>query len=69
LIGFASIGIGTGLYTADVPFVILAAAFVPAVIALVVIAMQATAGAPAEENAIEVTHHGRARHRGSQQDR
>ena len=36
--GFASIGLGTGLFTADVPFLFLAAAFVPAVIAMVVIA-------------------------------
>jgi hypothetical protein len=49
LIGFASIGVGAGLYTADVPFAVLAAGFLPAVIALVAIAMQATAGTPAEE--------------------
>jgi len=49
IIGFASIGLGTGLYTADMPFVILAAAFVPAAIAFAVIAAQATAGMPAEE--------------------
>jgi hypothetical protein len=49
LIGFASIGVGTGLYTADMPFVVLAAALVPAVIAFVVIAAQATAGSLAEE--------------------
>lgn len=36
--GFASIGLGTGLFAADVPFLLLAAAFVPAVIAMVVIA-------------------------------
>jgi hypothetical protein len=49
LIGFTSIGVGTGLYTANVPFVVLAAALVPALIALVVIAAQATAGTPVEE--------------------
>jgi hypothetical protein len=46
LIGFASIGLGSGLYTADVPFIVLAAAFVPAVIALVMIAAKATSGSP-----------------------
>jgi uncharacterized membrane protein len=40
--GFASIGLGTGLFTAEMPLVVLAAAFVPAVIAMVVIAAQAT---------------------------
>ena len=49
--GFASIGLGTGLFTADVPFLVLAAAFVPAVIALVVIAAQAAASAPMAERA------------------
>lgn len=49
IIGFASIGVGTGLYAADMPFVVLAAAFVPAVIALAVIATQGSAGAPVEE--------------------
>jgi hypothetical protein len=39
--GFASIGLGTGLFAADVPFFLLAAAFIPAVIAMVVIATQA----------------------------
>lgn len=42
LLGFASIGLGTGLFTAEMPIVVLAAAFVPALIALVVIATQAT---------------------------
>lgn len=42
LLGFASIGLGTGLFTAEMPFVVLAAAFVPALIAMVVIAAQAT---------------------------
>jgi hypothetical protein len=42
LSGFASIGLGAGLFTADAPLVVLAAAFVPAVISMVVIAAQAT---------------------------
>ena len=46
LIGFASIGLGTGLFTADVPFVVLAAALIPALIALVVIAAHATVSSP-----------------------
>jgi hypothetical protein len=40
LLGFASIGLGAGLFTADAPFIVLAAAFVPALIAMVVIAVQ-----------------------------
>lgn len=40
LVGFASIGLGAGLFTADAPFVVLAAAFVPALIAMIVIAIQ-----------------------------
>jgi hypothetical protein len=39
LLGFASIGLGAGLFTADAPFVVLAAAFVPAIIATIVIAV------------------------------
>ena len=42
LAGFASIGIGAGLFSADAPFAMLAAAFIPALISLVVIAAQAT---------------------------
>jgi hypothetical protein len=42
LSGFAFIGLGAGLFTADAPLVVLAAAFVPAVISMVVIAAQAT---------------------------
>ena len=42
LTGFASIGIGAGLFTADAPFVVLVAAFVPALISMIVIAAQAT---------------------------
>ena len=51
LIGFASIGLGTGLYAADVPFVALAAALVPALLAMVVIAMHGTAALPITERA------------------
>jgi hypothetical protein len=51
LIGFASIGLGTGLYTADVPFVALAAALLPALVAIVVIATQGTAAPPITERA------------------
>jgi hypothetical protein len=40
LLGFASIGLGAGLFTADAPFVVLAAAFVPALIAMMVIGVQ-----------------------------
>jgi hypothetical protein len=42
LSGVASIGLGAGLFTADAPLVVLAAAFVPAVISMVVIAAQTT---------------------------
>ena len=49
--GFASIGLGTGLLGADVPFLVLAAAFVPAVIALVVIAAQGAASTPIAQRA------------------
>jgi hypothetical protein len=41
LTGFASIGLGAGLFTADAPFIALVAAFVPAVISMAVIAAQA----------------------------
>ena len=51
LIGFASIGLGTGLYTADVPFVALAAALVPALVAMVVIATHGIASPPITERA------------------
>lgn len=51
LIGFASIGLGSGLYTADVPFVALAAALVPALVAMVVIATHGTASSPITERA------------------
>ena len=49
--GFASIGLGTGLFAADVPLLVLAAAFVPAVIAMVVIATQSGASAPMAQHA------------------
>lgn len=42
LTGFASIGLGAGLFAADAPLVALAAALIPAVISMVVIATQAT---------------------------
>lgn len=42
LVGVASIGLGAGLYSADVPFVILALACVPALIAMAVITVQGT---------------------------
>lgn len=48
LIGFASIGLGTGLFTAEVPFVVLVAALVPALIAMVIIAAQAAVSPIAE---------------------
>ena len=44
LIGFASIGLGSGLYNAELPFAILAVTLMPALIALLVIAAQATTG-------------------------
>lgn len=49
LMGFASIGLGTGLFTADMPPLVLAVALVPALIALVVVAAQATAAPPIAE--------------------
>jgi hypothetical protein len=51
LIGFASIGLGTGLFTAEVPLVVLVAALVPAVIAMVIIAAQAAVAPPIAERA------------------
>lgn len=51
LIGFASIGLGTGLFNADVPFVILAAALLPALIAMAVIAARATVSPPVTQRA------------------
>lgn len=49
LTGFASIGLGAGMFTADAPFVMLAAAFIPAVASMVVIAAQATRASRATE--------------------
>jgi hypothetical protein len=49
LTGFASIGIGAGLLTADAPFAVLAAAFIPALISMIVIAAQASRGPGAAE--------------------
>jgi len=46
LIGFASIGLGTGLFNADVPIAVLLVALVPALIAMAVIAVQATMSPP-----------------------
>jgi hypothetical protein len=51
LIGFASICLGTGLYSAEVPFVVLAAALVPALIALLIIAAHPTRVPPIAEHA------------------
>jgi hypothetical protein len=51
LLGFASIGLGAGLFTADAPFVVLAAAFVPALIAMVVIAVAGAMAPSMEERA------------------
>ena len=52
LLGIASIGVGSGLFNASMPPEILVLAFAPAVIAVVVIAVQSTfarpAGPPAE---------------------
>jgi len=49
LLGFASIGLGAGLFTADAPFVVLAAAFVPALVAVMVIAVQGATGTATNE--------------------
>jgi hypothetical protein len=51
LTGFASIGLGAGLFTADAPVVVLAIAFIPALISMVVIAAQATRAPHAPEPA------------------
>jgi hypothetical protein len=53
LIGFASIGLGTGLYSAEVPVLVLALALVPAVIAMVVIAARATVAEPLQSARID----------------
>ena len=49
LTGFASIGLGAGLFTADAPLVVLAAAFIPAAASMLVIAAQATRAPRAAE--------------------
>lgn len=62
LTGFASIGIGAGLFTADAPFLVLMAAFAPALIAMIVIAAQATSAPSVAERvprAIEELSHTR----------
>jgi hypothetical protein len=51
LTGFTSIGLGAGLFTADAPLVLLAAAFIPAAASMVVIAAQATRASGAAETA------------------
>ena len=52
LLGFASIGLGAGLFTADAPFVVLAVAFVPALIAMIVIAVQGTTVPAIDERSV-----------------
>lgn len=49
LLGFASIGLGAGLFTADAPFVVLAGAFVPALISMIVIAVRGATGPAIDE--------------------
>jgi hypothetical protein len=51
LTGFASIGLGAGLFTADAPFVLLAAAFLPALISMIIIAAHETMAPSAMEPA------------------
>lgn len=52
LLGFASIGLGAGLFTADAPFIALAIAFVPALIAMFVIAVQGATVPAIDERAV-----------------
>lgn len=52
LLGFASIGLGAGLFTADASFVVLAIAFVPALIAMFVIAVQGATVPAIDERAV-----------------
>ena len=54
LIGFASIGVGTGLFNAEMPLLVLAAALIPALIAMAVIAAQATFSPTVAERARRV---------------
>ena len=51
LTGFASIGLGAGLFSADAPLVVRAAAFIPALASMVVIAAEATRAPRAAEPA------------------
>ena len=51
LVGFTSIGLGAGLFSADVPFVVLAGVLLPALIAMVVIAVQSTVSPTIAERA------------------
>lgn len=55
LIGFASIGLGTGLFTAEVPFIVLVVALLPALVAMVAIAAHATVSTPITERASRVS--------------
>lgn len=56
LLGFASIGLGAGLYAADTPFIILGAAFVPAIISMIVIAVAGASVPSIEERAEELVN-------------
>jgi hypothetical protein len=68
LLGFASVGLGAGLFSAESPFLVLAAAFLPACIALIVIALQSDpvgeeaitwrTSATADELVAKEDHHG-----------
>jgi hypothetical protein len=51
LTGFASIGLGAGLFSAEAPLVVLVAAFIPALASMVVIAAEATRAPRAAEPA------------------
>lgn len=51
LIGFASIGLGTGLFSAEVPLIVMVVALVPALVAMVFIAAQGTASPAIAERA------------------
>ena len=61
LLGIASIGVGSGLFNSSMPPEILVLAFAPAVIAILVIAVQSTFARPAgtsAESSSEEDHHG-----------
>lgn len=51
LVGIASLGVGTGLFSASTPPEVLAVAFAPAVVALVVVALRSTFAGPASTGA------------------